>query len=116
MSGVAAVAVVAVMHEQVHQRTGQQRKKDERAEQMSPMLHPKIHASDGEETDQDQPRSRGQKGFVRNVAAVRSRRRLQGIQVLLHSRAALHHAHGHAHGTQDDTVRDLLLVVGEHAV
>jgi hypothetical protein len=37
---VVGTAAVIAVHKQMHQRTEQERKKDERAEQMGEMLHP----------------------------------------------------------------------------
>jgi len=49
------------VHEQVHEREGQQRKPDECTENMGAVFHPKIHTGNCKEADQDQPSPGGQK-------------------------------------------------------
>jgi hypothetical protein len=61
------MTAVSSMHEQVHERTNEQRQIDERTQEVRPVLGEDKQSGDHQEADQDEPCRRGEKSASRLI-------------------------------------------------
>ncbi len=70
VASVCAMASVSPMHEEVHERTSQDREPEQGSQNMGTMLREQKHAADGEEAGEDNRRARGQKAFLARLSMI----------------------------------------------
>jgi hypothetical protein len=64
-----AMPTVAAMHEDVHERTCEQRQPNKNSEDVGAVLGEQEHATNDQECDQNEPRSRRQEAALSMVLA-----------------------------------------------